>query len=196
MTDYTLFDDEIRKLNRDLRILIATNGTLTRMLNVLANDEVVVQIIGQQIHDTAPRIPELDQALVGRVLQRNILLKGRSSGNVFVAAESLVAIDMLPPEVVTSLTRTDRPIGEVMAASYIESFKEAAKVWVGELPDWLALNGYQNSQEKAVGRRYRVLVKGQPVIIITEYFLQSVFQDVSRKESDCLPFSNVVAVGR
>ena len=55
MTECILSGGEIRKLNRDLRILIATNGTLTRILSVVANDEIVVQIIKQQIHDVTPK---------------------------------------------------------------------------------------------------------------------------------------------
>jgi chorismate-pyruvate lyase len=87
-------DDEIRKLNRDLRILIASNGTLTRILGIVANDEIVVQIVEQQVHDMAPRMPGREQLPSGRILQRQILLKGRSSGDAFVAAESFIAIDM------------------------------------------------------------------------------------------------------
>jgi chorismate lyase len=184
MTECFLSDEEIRKLDRDVRILIATNGTLTRILNVIANDEMVVQIIKQQIHHVAPKIPELEQLASGRVLQRHILLKGRSSGNPFVAAESLIAIDLLPPAIMTSLTKTDCPIGEVMAASCLETFKEAAKVWIGELPGWLAPAGYQNSQPRTVTRRYRIITGGQPVFIITEYFLRNVFQVAPCEEPD------------
>jgi chorismate lyase len=190
MTECILSDEEIRKLNRDLRILIATNGTLTRILSVLADDEIVVQIVRQQIHDAAPKIPELEHSAIGRVLQRDILLKGRSSGNPFVAAESLIAVDLLPPAITTSLTQTHRPIGEVMAASCIETFKEEAKVWIGDLPGWLALDGYENSRTRTVARRYRIIAGGQPVIIITEYFLRSVFQDAPREELDRCQHSN------
>jgi chorismate lyase len=190
MTNGMLSDEGIRKLNRDLRILVATNGTLTRILNVLANDEIAVQIVNQQIHDAAPKIPEFDYLAVGRVLQRDILLKGRSTGSPLVAAESLIAVDLLPPAITASLTETDRPIGEVMAASFIETFKEAAKVWIGELPGWLALDGYQNSRTGTVARRYRMFSAGKPVIIITEYFLQSVFQDAPREEPDRCQHSN------
>lgn len=170
-------DEEIRKLNSDLRILIACDGTLTRILGIVANDEIVVQIFEQQVHGMAPRIPDLEQLPSGRVLQRQILLKGRSSGHPFVAAESLIAVDLLPPAITTSLTNTERPIGEIMAASCLETFKEAAKVWIGQPPGWLALAGYQNSEPRIVARRYRVISGGQPVIVITEYFLQNVFQD-------------------
>src|SRR5437588_11698731 len=132
MTECILCDEEIRKLDRDLRILIATNGTLTRILSVVTNDEIVVQIIKQKIHRFAPEMTELEDSASGRILERRILLKGRSSGKPFVAAESLIAIDRLPPVIMTSLTKTDRPIGEVMAASCLETFKAAAEVWIGE----------------------------------------------------------------
>ncbi|MXI81614.1 chorismate--pyruvate lyase, partial [Mycobacterium tuberculosis] len=56
MTECFLSDQEIRKLNRDLRILIAANGTLTRVLNIVADDEVIVQIVKQRIHDVSPKL--------------------------------------------------------------------------------------------------------------------------------------------
>lgn len=172
-----LRDDEIRKLNRDLRILIASNGTLTRVLGMVANDEIAVQVVEQQVHDKAPTIPSVEDWPSGRVLRRQILLKGRSSGQAFVAAESLIAIDLLPPAIMTTLTTTERPIGEIIDASRLETFKEAAKVWIGQPPGWLALAGYQNSEPRIAARRYRVISGGQTVLIITEYFLRKVFQD-------------------
>lgn len=61
MTECFLSDQEIRKLNRDLRILIAANGTLTRGLNIVADDEVIVQIVKQRIHDVSPKLSEFEQ---------------------------------------------------------------------------------------------------------------------------------------
>lgn len=114
MTECFLSDQEIRKLNRDLRILIAANGTLTRVLNIVADDEVIVQIVKQRIHDVSPKLSEfeqLGQVGVGRVLQRYIILKGRNSEHLFVAAESLIAIDRLPAAIITRLTQTNDPLG-------------------------------------------------------------------------------------
>ena len=176
-TEGFLPDEEIQRLNRDLRILIASNGTLTRVLGVVANDEIVVQIVDQQVRNVASTMPDLDQLPSGRVLQRRIFLKGRNSGDPLVAAESLVAIDLLPPAITASLIDTERPIGEIMAASCLETFKEAAKAWIGKPPDWLTAAGYQSSEPRIVARRYRVILGGQPAIIITEYFLREVFQD-------------------
>ncbi len=176
MTECFLSDEDIRKLDRDLRILIATNGTLTRILNVVADDEIVVQIVKQKIHRMAPHISDFGQTTIGRVLQRRILLKGRSSGIPFVAAESFIAIDLLPAEMTTRLTETDCPIGEVMAAGCLETFKEAAKVWLGSSPGWVASAGLENSRRRIVGRRYRIITRGQPIMVISEYFLRNVFE--------------------
>jgi chorismate--pyruvate lyase len=184
MTECFLAGEEIHKLNRELRLLIATNGTLTRILRIIADEEIIVQIIKQHIRPVAPGNAELGQLSGGRILQRQILLKGRSSGHSFVAAESLIAIDLLPRAITTSLTGTECPIGEIMAAGRLETFKEPADVWIGESPDWLAVAGHQTPQPKIVGRRYRIIMAGQPVIIITEHFLESFSRISSRDEPD------------
>lgn len=172
-----LSGEDVRKLDRDLRILIATDGTLTRMLGVLADDEIVVQIVGQHIRHDEPDLSGSGRLPGGRLLQRHILLKGRSSGNPFVAAESLIAVDLLPPAITENLTTTDRPIGEVISGCCLETSKEAATVWMGELPDWLVPAGPRSSPSRtAVARRYRIISAGQPVLLITEYFLPHIFR--------------------
>lgn len=179
-----LADEEIHKLGRDLRILMATNGTLTRILAVVADEEIDVQILEQQIHpqETA-QSPQLSG---GRVLHRRVLLNGRSSGRRFVAAESLIAIDLLPRAITANLTGTECPIGEVMAGSRLETFKEPTENWIGENPDWLAAAGYQPSHARTVGRRYRIIAGGNPVIIVTEYFLDCFGGSIHRGHSDDL----------
>lgn len=169
MTECFLAGDDIHQLNRDLRILIATNGTLTRILGVVTDEEIVVQIIAQQIHSR--ELAQWEQLPDSRILQRRILLNGRNSGRRFVGAESLIAIDLLPDSIAADLMTTNSPIGEIMAASRLETFKEPADVWIAESPDWLAAATRQTAPPKTVGRRYRILIGGRPAIIVTEYFL-------------------------
>ena len=45
------------------------------------------------VHHIAPKVPDLQELPLGRVLQRNIVLKGRSTGKLSVNAESSIAID-------------------------------------------------------------------------------------------------------
>jgi chorismate--pyruvate lyase len=167
--------EEFRKLDRDLQILLATNGTLTRILGIVAHDEIVVDVVNQQVHQVAAGRPTWQHLPGSRILQREVLLKGRSSGRRFVAAESLIAVDLLPADITAGLTATDSPIGEIMAASRLETFKEPAEVWTGELPGWLTSAGCQDPRRKTVSRRYRIIAGGQPVMVITEYFLEPCF---------------------
>lgn len=172
MTSHHMSEDEIQTLNRDLRILLATDGTLTRMLRIVYNEEITVKIINQQIRLAAPiHTPEFDGS-IGRVLDRQILLCGRSSGTPFIAAESLIAIDLLPASITKALTETNRPIGETIAASRLETYKEPVTVWIDELPSWTGLRNHPRERPRAVTRRYCMTSGGQPVIVITEYFLR------------------------
>ncbi|GAB7145555.1 chorismate--pyruvate lyase family protein [Mycobacterium riyadhense] len=172
-----LSSDQIRMLSRDLRVLIATNGTLTRILGVVVDEEIGVQVIEQQIHPSAPKILQSEQLPSGRILQRNVVLKGRRSGRPYIAAETLAAIDFLPPTIVTSLVTTDRPIGELLVSASLETLKELPEVWMGEHPSWGLPTGHANSRLEAVGRRYRQFIGGQPVITISEYFPLDVFSN-------------------
>lgn len=168
MPECFIAGEQIHQLHRDLRILIATNGTLTRILGVVADEDIIVQIIDQRVLRHTDAVEPLPS---GRTLQRRVLLKGRDSGSVFVAAESMIAVDLLPDAIAASLTSTELPIGEIMAAGCLETFKEPAEVWLGEPPDWLATIGFQPPSHRIVGRRYRIIMGTRPVMTVTEHFL-------------------------
>ncbi|MDP7733124.1 chorismate--pyruvate lyase family protein [Mycobacterium sp. TY813] len=172
MTAHRMSEDTLRTLNRDLRVLIDTDGTLTRMLRIVYRDEIEVSIISQRVRQAAAiSIPEFD-GLTGRILDRQILLRGRNSGIPFIAAESLIAIDLLPASITNLLTETNRPIGEIIAASRLETYKEPVTVWIDELPTWTGLGNYPSDRPRVIKRRYCVTSGGQAVLVITEYFLR------------------------
>jgi chorismate-pyruvate lyase len=173
-----LTSEDIWELNRDLRTLIATNGTLTRILEVISNDEIVVQLIKQQIYPASAKIPEFKDLATSRVLRRRVLLSGRKSGRRFIAAESLIAIDLLPSATIEGLTETDHPIGELILANRLETFKEEPEIWHAEFPNWVSLADDQDTESSALARRYRIIFRGQPTFIITEYFLHDSFKPV------------------
>jgi chorismate--pyruvate lyase len=174
MTAGYLTAEDIRKLDRDLQILIATNGTLTRILEVVSDEEIDVKIIDQYTHQTPPKLSGLEDFPAGQVLRRQVMLTGRRSGAPFVAAESFIAADHLPPAITTTLSETDRPIGEIVVANCIETYKDAAKVWIAPIPDWTGV-GNPDNQSNAYARSYRIITGGLPVISISEYFLSDIF---------------------
>ncbi|WP_204078975.1 chorismate--pyruvate lyase family protein [Mycobacterium riyadhense] len=167
--------EEVRELSRDLRMLIATNGTLTGILGIVIDDDIDVEIVEQQSPSTAPETAYSERS-IGGSMQRRFLLKGRCSGNPFVAVEALIAVDLLPPALVTSLMTTHRPLCELMISNGVESYRETAKVWMGKLPTWAASGSCQDSGP-TVGRQYRTFIGGKPALIITEYFPLHAFSD-------------------
>jgi chorismate lyase len=172
MAGCLLSEDDIRQLNRDLQILVATNGTLTRILSVVVNDEIVVEIIKQQTYPASPKLNEVEELPTGEIFQRQIMLRGRASRVPYVAAESLIAVDLLPPAIMSQLKNTEMPLGEALIVSRLETFKESAAVWIGEIPTWVTATPHTNKPSKVVARRYRIMTNGQPLMTITEYFLE------------------------
>ncbi|WP_264078695.1 chorismate--pyruvate lyase family protein [Mycobacterium szulgai] len=155
-------------------MLLATNGTLTRTLGIVVNDEIFTEIVDQDIHASATEIGS-PQHFEGRTLRRKVLLRGRSSGKVFVVAESIIAIDIVPPKLVDNLIEMDGPIGESILANGIEIFKETPKFWMDTLPGWSNLD--EDVSQEVITRQYRMTIRSQPAIVITEYFPQSAFID-------------------
>jgi hypothetical protein len=77
MSIFCLTDEDIEKFNRYLRMLTVTNSALARILGVVSNDEIVLQLIKRQIHRTSTKVPEFKDLAVSRVLRRQVLLSGR-----------------------------------------------------------------------------------------------------------------------
>lgn len=182
MTTGYLSTADIRALDRDLQILITTNGTLTRILEVISEDEIDVNVIEQSVHQVPPAVSGLEGFPSGPTLRRQVLLRGRRSGVPYVAAESYIAAERLPADVTATLRDTDRPIGEIVLASCIETYKDAAKVWVAPTPDWAGGPVGQGKPSTTYARRYRMIAGGLPVICISEYFLVQSFASAARND--------------
>ncbi|CAM4447371.1 Chorismate--pyruvate lyase [Mycobacterium basiliense] len=170
-----LSEQEIRAFSRDLRILLATNGTLTRILSVLIDEEVAVRVLEQTIETRSPELPQFEAFGDSRVLRRKVILEGKVSERPFVAADSSIAIDLLPSSVEANLKQTKRPIGEIMASSHLELFKEKPEFWMGDTPGWAVPAMNHALRQKTVGRRYRMIIEGQPAVVVSEYFPLDLF---------------------
>lgn len=170
-----LSKQDIQSFSRDIQILLATNGTLTRILSVVIDEEVEVEVFEQTVNDRLPGFSPSGEPIDGRLLQRKVLLRGKLSGKPFVAAESSIAIDLLPPPLVANLKQTNRPIGEIIATSCLELFKEAPEVWMGDPPHWSLPAVNHTLRQKTIGRRYRMIIAGRPAIVVSEYFPLDLF---------------------
>jgi chorismate lyase len=176
MTARYLSAEDLRELDRDLQILIATNGTLTRILEIVTGEKIAVKVIDQQTGQFAPQVSGHDDSPpVGKTMRRQVLLTGGTSGVPFVAAESFIAIDYLPSMIATTLMETNHPLGEIVMANCLETFKDAAQVWVASIPNWIRMVHDVDPRSTAYARRYRMIAGGKPVMSICEFFLIDTF---------------------
>ena len=158
------------------RILLATDGTLTHILEAYAEESVhLVKLCHYLVVDPGVRARlELDDG--ERALRRIILLKGSRTNAPLVYADSVVMLDRLPTSVTTGLLETDRPIGKLLYDCRAETFREI--LWVGEERDGRAAAHFGVGAEGPLASRiYQIVYRGRPVARITEKFPVTAFPD-------------------
>lgn len=167
------------------RILLATDGTLTHILEAYADEPVyLVKLMHDFLIEPEARRPyglaEDEQAL-----RRVILLRGSRSGATFIHADSVVMMDRLPDGMADALLQTDRPIGKLLAERCAETFREIVSVW--EVHDeGIASHFDIHPLDPLLARTYRILSGGRPLAWITETFPKK-FQVAVHVESSPTP---------
>jgi chorismate-pyruvate lyase len=158
------------------RILLITDGTVTDVLEAYANEPIRVVKLEQNFDSVDADQPELDLPPSGRVLRRTVLLQGALSGQNFLFADSVITPQGLDPEIVDGLVGSDRPVGRLLAQHRVETFREIVALGF-ELAGTCAEYFDVEPTSRLVFRTYRILVRQQPVMRITEKFPLSLFAD-------------------
>lgn len=161
------------------RILLATDGTLTHILEAYANERIgLVKLSHSLVTDPSVRSGlGLDGDEVA--LRRIILLRGAESGAAYVYADSVVMLDRLPSSVAEGLLDTDIPIGKLLCACRAETYREILSA--GEEHDeGVAAHFGLDGSETLVSRTYQIVHEERPIVRITEKFPRSAFSASER----------------
>lgn len=153
------------------RILLATDGTVTTILEAYAAEPIEAVRLSQSLQPARPQDAELlDVDSSSPVLERHVLLRGVCSGTIFIYGESLIVPERLDPSIIDCLGSTNEPIGRLLRAYRLETFREVVAVGKRRAG---STGVYFGSGEDALllSRTYRVVVQGQPVMLITEKVL-------------------------
>ncbi|MPZ65289.1 MAG: DUF98 domain-containing protein [Pseudonocardiaceae bacterium] len=153
------------------RILLATDGTVTTILEAYAGESIEAIRLTQSIQPARPEDAELLAVDAGSpMISRQVLLRGVYSGMVFLHGESLIVPERLSPSIIERLGSTNQPVGVLLRTSRVETFREVLAVGEQRAGSYGA---YFGSDEDAVllFRTYRVFSRGQPVVLITENVL-------------------------
>lgn len=161
--------DDLADLSLVQRVLLATDGTVTHILEAYAGERMsLVKLAHEMLVDPAQRAG-LDVDDDEQALRRVILLRGSQSGTTFIHAESVMLLDRLHPVVADGLLNTDTPIGKLMWKCRAETFREVLSAWVEPAGGIGAHFGLEPSAP-LVARTYQIIEGGQPIARITERF--------------------------
>lgn len=162
------------RLTKFQRVLVGTDGTVTNILETFAGEPVEVVKL-RQVFDTSNE-GDADLLVSGeKVLRRRVLLRGQRSQQSLLYAEAVVVLDRVDPMIVDGLLRTDKAIGVLLAERRAETFREIVQV-DREPAGPCALHFGIDPDAELVWRRYRVIARGKPAILITEKFPASFFR--------------------
>lgn len=153
------------------RILLATDGTVTLILEAFANERIEAVRLAQSLQPAGVEPAELLAVEPGSsVLDRHVLLRGADSGATFLYGESLIVASRLDRNLLDDLDCTHKPIGHLLRASRLETFREVLAVGeqaAGPYGTYFDCGG----EAVLLFRTYRIILRGQPIALITERVL-------------------------
>ncbi len=160
---------DIGELSLLQRILLISDGTLTDAIEAAYLEPVHLVKLGIKSSAAVGADEVLGVAAGEMVMQRDILLRGGTSGTNYVYARTLIALDKLDAGLRRDLLETDNPIGRLWVQYKLETRKEIVKIWrqpAGRLAKYFG----HAAEGGLLGRTYRVISGGVVVMVISEYF--------------------------
>lgn len=157
------------------RMLLGTDGTVTRLLEAYAGEPVEVVKLRQDLDTAGAAGEDLCLPAGERVLRRHVVLRGRRSRQNLLYAEAVVVPARADPGFMDALLGTDVPIGALLADHRTETFREILVVARERAGPCGAHFGIDAGAE-LIFRTYRIVTRRQPVILITEKFPTGFFR--------------------
>ena len=160
---------ELGSLDCLLRLLLFSDGSITRALAAHQLDPVAIELVDQAPLATAPPAAPLLSIEPGRAsLCRRVTIgfERAAPGTAPSGfAESHLVPDRLPPSFLEALDASRAGIGDALAGTGLEARRELLWFGLGAAPSWVP--GWQG---EALVRAYRIIAGGVPAILIEEGF--------------------------
>lgn len=159
----------LRALTPFQRALLVIDGTVTKFIEAYTMEPVDTRRLSQELRELAADHPWLEAPAGTPVIARTVLLRGEYSQTIYAYASSLVVPDRLPAHMSGMLTDPAGSLGRMLQESRMETRREV--LWYGrepspDLPP--ELRTYATGE--VIGRTYRILTGGRPVMLINEKF--------------------------
>ena len=166
---------DVRRLSPFQRVLLATDGTVTDILEAYTGQKLtVVKLLHSVVRITGDVAGYLEIDANERVLLRRILLQGERDQRNYIYGESLLLPRRLNRKLRQDLFATRKPIGQLIGEARLETRREilgCGTERAGELGKYFGVD----TRATMVARTYRVFVARRAVMLITERFPRVLF---------------------
>lgn len=165
-------EKELGSLSSAQKILLATDGSVTTILDVLKG-HVNIRTLVQEFREADEKAASLLNIQVGDTINyRVVVIEGEEP---LIYAVSMIPMERLDNDFKEDLIRADIPIGRILRKHDIESRREIKTVSVEEIEPEMA--GIFKTQAPMLRRTYNIIHKDQVLIWLMETFPHTLFKD-------------------
>ena len=145
-------------LRNEEKILLGTDGSVTNLLEILFNDEIIVETISQK--------------LVDGVNYRSVILKIKDTPLVYATSKiplKNIQNKTLRDNIKRDLLSADIPIGKILKIHNLETRREIVDISCKGVEE--SVRRYLNTEKKILPQRtYNIIYRGKVLMEITEIF--------------------------
>ena len=180
--------DRIRDLERDTgklsrvqKILLGTDGSVTRILEMITGAPVRITTLTQEVIPAGREAAALLGVAEGEpVNHRVVRIEDSATSRPLIYAVSDTPLGRLSPEFREDLMRADIPIGRILASHRIEARREILDAGIiPASPEHAGIFGIFRN-EPVLSRTYQIIHREEPLISITEQFPYHAFLEETR----------------
>jgi beta-ribofuranosylaminobenzene 5'-phosphate synthase len=157
------------------RVLLTTDGSVTRILEAIAQEPVEVETVRQEIMKADSSLARALGVKAGEEVNYRVV-NLKNSGGVLMRAVSYAPMKRLRPEFKAPIMRKDEPIGRIMAELGIEARREVKTIETLEADEELSRVFGIPKDATLLRRTYNILHSGEVILNITEVFPHAFFK--------------------
>jgi len=161
--------EEKVKLSPVHKILLTTDGSITRILEAIGGEEVRVETREQQVVGADGRVAELLQVEEGEEVNYRVV-ELKNTRAALVHAVSYTPLRRLESGLREDIMRRDRPIGKIMAELKMEARREIIGMEVQRADSEVAEIFSIKPGDPLLKRNYNIIHGGEVLLNITEVF--------------------------
>jgi chorismate-pyruvate lyase len=155
-----------------LRVLLVTDGTVTRTLEAYFGEPIDVDVLEHAEITSDSPYPQIEIAVGDHILHRYVRLVGRSTRKVYAVAESVAVLEHISQQMRRQLLQEQKGIGELLREGRLETYRELLTANLTAASRW-AEHLQVAPTAGVVTRDYRIYQGGRAVLLIREVFPES-----------------------